>query len=151
MKKYITKNIDETKDIGYNFAKTLDKKDIICLTGELGAGKTAFLTGIANYFNISSEVSSPTFTIVNEYDISGNFNISKLYHFDVYRLKNVSEFLAIGGTEYFGNSLCVIEWGEIIQSVLPSTTIYITIRKDDKDENIRYIDISGGKYENTFN
>lgn len=150
MIKYITKNIDETIKIAYNLATDLKKSDVICLTGELGAGKTVFMSGIAKYFNIQDEISSPTFTIANEYNIKAP-DFDKLYHFDVYRLANVDEFIAIGGLEYFEYGVCIIEWGEIIQNILPKNTIYINITKDENDENIRYIEIRGGKYENLSN
>lgn len=136
--KYISKNINDTKALANNIAKHLHIGDIIVLNGELGSGKTVFLTGIANYFNIESQVSSPTFTIVNEYDVK---NSCPIYHFDVYRLNDSDEFLEGIGTEYFYNGICIIEWGNIIQDILPKNTIFIDILKDDKDENTRYFHI----------
>lgn len=135
---YISKNINDTKALANNMAKHLHIGDIIVLNGELGSGKTVFLTGIANYFNIESQVSSPTFTIVNEYDVK---NSCPIYHFDVYRLNDSDEFLEGIGTEYFYNGICIIEWGNIIQDILPKNTIFIDILKDDKDENTRYFHI----------
>lgn len=135
---YISKNINDTKALANNMAKHFHIGDIIVLNGELGSGKTVFLTGIANYFNIESQVSSPTFTIVNEYDVK---NSCPIYHFDVYRLNDSDEFLEGIGTEYFYNGICIIEWGNIIQDILPKNTIFIDILKDDKDENTRYFHI----------
>ncbi len=135
---YISKNTDDTKKLAEKIAKFLKIGDIIVLNGELGAGKTVFLTGIAKYFNIESQVSSPTFTIVNEYDVLGSCPI---YHFDVYRLQDSDEFLEGIGTDYFYNGICIIEWGNIIKEILPKNTIYIDITKDDKNYDLRYFHI----------
>lgn len=132
---YLSNHIQDTKDLAFILAKYLKKKDIIILNGELGAGKTAFLTGIAQYFHIEDQISSPTFTIVNEYTIVNN---CPLYHFDVYRLQDSDEFLEGIGTDYFEQGICMIEWGNIIQDILPSQTIHIDIQKDQEDENKRY-------------
>ena len=104
--------------------------------GDLGSGKTKFTEGFLEFFGLDDEISSPTFTIVNEY-CKNDLNI---YHFDVYRLEDVDEFYAIGGTEYFDNGICLIEWGELIEPIL-SRYIKISISKDNDDENKRYIDI----------
>ncbi|MCI9366187.1 MAG: tRNA (adenosine(37)-N6)-threonylcarbamoyltransferase complex ATPase subunit type 1 TsaE [Clostridia bacterium] len=106
--------------------------------GDLGAGKTKFTQGILEYFGLDKEISSPTFTIVNEYR---NDSIL-IYHFDVYRLTNEEAFLDIGGDEYFGNGLCIIEWGEIIKNLLPPNTIFINFKKDNSQENLRIITIN---------
>lgn len=104
--------------------------------GDLGSGKTKFTEGFLKFFGLEDEISSPTFTIVNEYH-QNDFNI---YHFDLYRLEDLDEFYAIGGTEYFDNGICLIEWGELIEPIL-SRYIKINIIKDNTDENKRYIDI----------
>lgn len=135
---YISKNTDDTKKLAETIAKSLHLGDIIVLNGELGAGKTVFLTGIAKYFKIESQVSSPTFTIVNEYDV---LDSCPIYHFDVYRLQDSDEFLEGIGTDYFYNGICIIEWGNIIKDILPKNTIYIDISKDNEDENLRYFHI----------
>lgn len=110
--------------------------DIVILSGELGSGKTKFTEGFLSYWNLEDEISSPTFTIVNEY-CKNNTNI---YHFDVYRLEDLDEFYAIGGTEYFDKGICIIEWGELIEPIL-SKYIKINISKDNNNLNIRYINI----------
>ena len=102
--------------------------------GDLGSGKTKFTEGFLSFFGLEDEISSPTFTIVNEYS-KNNINI---YHFDVYRLNDIDEFYAIGGTEYFDNGICLIEWGELIEPIL-TRYIKITIEKDDNDLDKRYI------------
>lgn len=110
--------------------------DIVILSGDLGSGKTKFTEGFLSYWNLEDEISSPTFTIVNEY-IQNDITI---YHFDVYRLEDLDEFYAIGGTEYFDKGICIIEWGELIEQILPKY-IKINISKDDNDLNVRYISI----------
>ena len=137
MDTYISKNEKDTINFAKNFASKLDKNSIIVLNGDLGSGKTKFAQGILEFFNLGDEISSPTFTIVNEYK---NEKIT-IYHFDLYRLNNEDDFFDIGGDEYFGKGICIIEWGNIIQSILPSNTIFINFEKDDKDENIRKLNI----------
>lgn len=131
---YLSTCTKDTKLLGKKIAKYLRKGSIIVLNGELGSGKTVFLSGIASFFDIESEISSPTFTIVNEYDVK---NSCPIYHFDVYRLQDSDEFLEGIGTDYFSNGICFIEWGNIIRDILPKNTIYIDILKDENDENIR--------------
>ena len=104
--------------------------------GDLGSGKTKFTEGFLSFFGLNDEISSPTFTIVNEY-CKEDINI---YHFDVYRLEDLDEFYAIGGPEYFGKGICLIEWGELIEPIL-SKYIKISILKDNNDVNVRYITV----------
>jgi len=134
----ISNSPEETLKIGKNLATTLSKGDVVVLTGELGSGKTKFVEGFLQEYNLQNEISSPTFTIVNEYT-NGDTNI---YHFDVYRLENSDEFYAIGGEEYFENGICLIEWGELISDILPPHYIHIVIKKDDNDENKRIFEIN---------
>lgn len=128
----------ETMAFAKKLAKKLKKGDIVVLTGELGSGKTKFVEGFLSNFGLENEISSPTFTIVNEYDAE-NFPI---FHFDVYRLEDSSEFYEIGGEEYFDNGICLIEWGEIIQDALPSRYIHIIFEKDEEDENTRILNVN---------
>lgn len=126
---------NETMDFASNLASQLHIGDVVVLSGELGAGKTKFTEGFLKYFGLDKEISSPTFNIVNEY-IKDDL---KIYHFDVYRLEDVSEFYAIGGEEYFSSGICIIEWGELIEEALPDNCIRISFEKDSSDENIRYL------------
>jgi tRNA threonylcarbamoyladenosine biosynthesis protein TsaE len=112
---------------------------VIVLTGDLGSGKTKLTEGILTYFNLQDEISSPTFTIVNEY----NTEKLNIYHFDVYRLEEVDEFYAIGGEEYFDKGACIIEWGELIEEALPQNYIKVHFSRDNIDENKRKIEIEG--------
>lgn len=140
MKEYISKSELETEQIAYEFAKTLDTTSIVVLNGDLGAGKTKFVYGLAKYFNISDLVCSPTFTIVNEYPITSH-KVSYIYHFDVYRLTDSDDFIDSVGTEYFEKGLCIIEWGDIIRDILPPHTIYVTIEHVESNDNFRKITI----------
>lgn len=135
---YLSTNSEETKYLATIFANNLNIGDIIILNGELGAGKTVFMSGIAEYFNIEDQVSSPTFSIVNNYLTPTDIPIS---HFDLYRITSVDEFLEDIGQDHFQNSICVIEWGNIIQEILPKNTIYIDISKDESDFNLRHLKI----------
>lgn len=140
--KFITKNETETKNFAKELASKLKPKDVVVLTGELGSGKTKFVEGFLSYFGLENEISSPTFTIVNEYQKDG----INIYHFDVYRLEDSSEFYEIGGEEYFETGICLIEWGELIEDALPKDYIHIIFKKDDNDENIRILEISSNKF-----
>lgn len=134
---FISNNEQNTKNFAKDFASKLHSKDVIVLTGELGSGKTKFVEGFLSYFGLENEISSPTFTIVNEYNKNG----INIYHFDVYRLTDSSEFYAIGGDEYFEKGICLIEWGELIQDALPKNYIHITFEKDETNEDKRILNI----------
>lgn len=133
MNTYISKSEQDTINFAKDYAKNLKIGDIIILSGELGSGKTKFVQGILKYFGLENEISSPTFTIVNEYSTS----ILNIYHFDVYRLEDSDEFYAMGGDEYFSKGICLIEWGEIIENILPKPYTKITFRKNEKNPEFR--------------
>ena len=110
------KNSQETVNAGFEFGKVLKEGDIVCLTGDLGAGKTTFTKGIAKAFNSIYEPVSPTFNIVNEYP--GDVPV---YHFDLYRLESENDLYSIDIDSYlYGNGICVIEWPEIALGLLES-------------------------------
>lgn len=136
--KFTSHSSEETMDFASKIASKLHIGDVVVLSGELGSGKTKFTEGFLRYFGLENEISSPTFSIVNEYK-KDDLNI---YHFDVYRLEDVEEFYAIGGEEYFSSGICIIEWGEIIEEALPQNYIRIKFEKDLSDENIRYLNIT---------
>lgn len=135
MERLISNSENETKLIGKKFAERLKKGDVVVLTGDLGSGKTKFTEGVLQYFELEDEISSPTFTIVNEYE---NKN-GTIYHFDVYRLEDEDEFYAIGGEEYFQKGICLIEWGEMIKNALPNKYIHVTFSRNLDEENKREI------------
>lgn len=136
--KYISNSYEETRKIAFEFAKTLNSGDVLCMYGDLGVGKTAFVQGLAKGLGIDDHITSPTFTIVNEY--SGTL---PLYHFDVYRIADSDEMYEIGYEEYvYGDGVSVIEWPQLIADILPDKRYDITISKDyDKGENYRLIEI----------
>ena len=135
---YIKTNSEkETIELGKKIAKNLQKGTVIVLTGDLGSGKTKLTEGILTYFGLQDEISSPTFTIVNEYNTE-NLDI---FHFDVYRITEIDEFIAIGGEEYFERGASIIEWGEIIEELLPKDYIKVTFTRNLDEENVRDINI----------
>ena len=146
MQSLICKNENETREFAKNLASILKKGDVIVLSGELGAGKTKFVEGILEHFNLQEEISSPTFTIVNEYK-NDEINI---YHFDLYRLSDIYEFENIGGEEYFNKGICIFEWGELIEDILPNDYIKINFERIGNEENYRNLNIEtfGEKYKN---
>jgi len=132
MFEFISHSEEETIKFAEQYAKKLKCGDIIILSGELGAGKTKFVQGILRYFEMENEISSPTFTIVNEYK---NENVN-IYHFDLYRLADMDEFYAIGGEEYLESGICIFEWGEILEQNISKYT-KITFTKNYNNENER--------------
>ena len=135
---YYSNSPEETASIAGVFAKSLENGDVICMNGDLGVGKTAFVQGLAKGLGISDILSSPTFTIVNCYE--GDM---PLYHFDVYRIQDPDEMYEIGYEEYvYGDGISVIEWAENIWEILPESRYEITIEKDyEQSENYRKITI----------
>ena len=149
MKTYISNSEKDTILIAKKLACLLDSCDIVVLSGDLGSGKTKFTQGFLSHFGLENEISSPTFTIVNEY-YANDFNI---YHFDVYRLSSPDEFYAIGGEQYFENGICLIEWGEQIKEVLPKEYLHITFNRDFEEDSKRILNFEahGEKYEKIIN
>lgn len=121
----IIKNENETREFGLKLAEELRAGDVLALIGDLGTGKTALTGYIAQGLGISDNIISPTFTIVREYT-DGRL---PLYHFDVYRLADSEEMFNIGAEEYFyeKGGVCVIEWADIVEDILPADTKYIYI------------------------
>ncbi|HNQ18558.1 MAG TPA: tRNA (adenosine(37)-N6)-threonylcarbamoyltransferase complex ATPase subunit type 1 TsaE [Smithellaceae bacterium] len=135
----ITSSAQQTKEIACLIGGKLKKGDILALSGELGSGKTCFVSGLARGLGIGEEykITSPTFTLINEYP--GRCN---LYHFDVYRLSGCAEFEELGYEEYFwGDGIVAIEWAEKIAPILPPSIF--SIQFDYIDENRRKIRING--------
>ena len=132
MIKFISHSENETIDLACKLASKLKNGDLIVLSGNLGSGKTRFTQGILKYFGLEDEISSPTFTIVNEYD-TPKF---KIYHFDLYRLEDADEFYAIGGEEYLQTGLCIFEWGEMIENIIQDDYIRITFSRDNDADNL---------------
>ena len=123
----------ETLEFASNFAKTLNEGDIILLDGDLGAGKTVFTKGVVSQLSNGNVVAvSPTFVIVNVYDTTPN-----VYHFDLYRISDVSELDAIGAEEYFySNGISIVEWPERAEGMFPSSAIKVFIKKVDDEKRL---------------
>lgn len=124
---YESNSKEDTALLGATLAENVKPGQVICLTGDLGTGKTVFTQGFAKGLGVTDYVDSPTFTIVKEY------HGAKLpfYHFDVYRIGDVSEMDELGYEEYFyGDGVCLVEWGLLIEEILPKNCIYIEIVKD---------------------
>lgn len=145
MQKLISNSPEQTEKIGDVIGQALGYGDVICLSGDLGVGKTAFVKGLAKGIGIGEHITSPTFTIVNEYN--GKYT---LYHFDVYRVNDVDELEEIGFDEYvYGDGISVIEWAELIEPILPKEKLWVKILKNiTLGENYREIIITpfGEKY-----
>lgn len=137
-----THSSEETYRLGAELAKDAVPGQVICLTGELGTGKTVFTQGFAKGLGVEDYVDSPTFTIVKEYH-DGRL---PFYHFDVYRIGDISEMEEIGYEEYFfGEGVCLVEWGLLVEELLPEDCIFIEIKKDrEKGFDYRTVRIMGG-------
>lgn len=129
----------ETEALGRKLAESAKKGQIFCLDGDLGVGKTIFTKGFAVGLGIKEHVTSPTFTIVNEYH-DGKM---PFYHFDVYRISCEEEMDDIGYEEYFfGEGVCLVEWAELVKGLIPEDALWITLEKDyTKSEDYRKITI----------
>lgn len=125
---YESFSADDTARIAAELADTLKGGEFIAMYGELGAGKTAFVKGLAKALGIDRHVTSPTFTIVNEYE--GRL---PLYHFDVYRIADPDEMYEIGYEDYLdAGGVCIVEWAELIEELFPEEYIRLTIKKDNE-------------------
>ena len=134
---FVSHSENDTIKFADEFASKLDGHSIIVLSGDLGSGKTKFTEGVLKHFGLEDEISSPTFTIVNEYDAKD----FKIFHFDLYRLADVDEFYAMGGEEYLQNGLCIFEWGEMIEEILQTRYTKITFSRDTENTDFRNLRI----------
>ena len=134
-----TNSAYETFELGKKLGSEAKAGKIICLNGDLAVGKTVFTQGFASGLSITEPISSPTFTIVQEYT-KGRL---PLYHFDIYRLSDISELDEIGYEEYFfSDGVCLVEWGSLFSEIFPEETTYITIKKNiEKGFDYREIEI----------
>ena len=136
----ITNSPAETEDAGASLAARLEPGSVIAFTGDLGAGKTAFTRGLARGLGVTERVTSPTFTIVNEYE-GGRL---PLFHFDMYRLGSSDELFDIGWEDYLRRGgICAVEWSENIEDALEEDAIRVDIRRGEHDDQ-RIITITGG-------
>ncbi len=135
---FLSSSAEETEKIGSLLAQNLKGNEVIALYGEMGAGKTTFVRGMAEQLGIKDSVSSPTFSIINEYDCAK----FKVYHFDMYRVTNWDSLESTGFFDYLDTGVMIIEWSENIENALPKDIIKVTIQKE-SDENRRKIEIEG--------
>ncbi|MBA3817202.1 MAG: tRNA (adenosine(37)-N6)-threonylcarbamoyltransferase complex ATPase subunit type 1 TsaE [Parachlamydiaceae bacterium] len=138
MVRHVTHSALDTQALAIEFGRALSPNSVVCFFGELGAGKTTFIKGLAEGLSagLETQVSSPTFTYLNIYR-----GVSTLYHFDLYRLRDADEFLGMGFDEmFYAEGICCIEWSEKIASLLPPGTI--CVRMAHLDESSRQIDIT---------
>ena len=139
---FVSHSTQETEQFGEEVAKSLRGGDVLAFTGSLGMGKTAFTRGLARGLGCRGRVTSPTFTIVNEYDGKTPF-----FHFDMYRLGSSDELFDIGWDDYLARGgVCAVEWSERVSDALPDDTIYVDIARGEEDENTRTITVTGGRF-----
>ena len=137
---YLTRSAAETEALGERLGKTLTGGEILAYEGDLGMGKTAFTRGLAKGLGFTGRVTSPTFTIVNEYE--GRL---PLFHFDMYRLSDEEELFDIGWEDYLTRGgVCAVEWSERVTAALPAETRYIRFARGEEADS-RIITIEGGE------
>lgn len=135
MKRILIKNENETEAFGMKLAESLAPGSVVALTGDLGAGKTTLTKAVARGLGIETMVTSPTFTIIQEYK-GGRL---PLYHFDVYRIRDEEDMFELGYEDYFyGDGVCVVEWAEQIEDLLPEDAIRINIEYGDEENERIY-------------
>ena len=136
---YLSHNTEETEALGEQLAACLKPGDVIAYLGDLGAGKTAFTRGLARGLGCTGRVTSPTFTIVNEYE-----GMIPLFHFDMYRLGDADELFDIGWDDYLERGgVCAVEWSERVRSEIPAGAITVTICRCEEHEDWRRITVEG--------
>lgn len=135
-------SIEETERLGYIIGKVLNRSIVISMTGDLGAGKTTLTQSIAKGLSVDDYITSPTFTIINEY-----VGRLPLYHFDVYRINDLDEMYDLGYEEYFySEGVVIIEWANIIEELLPKERVHIEIKKIENNSREIIIRAIGEKY-----
>ena len=136
---FITHSREETEALGARLADALDGGAVVAFTGDLGAGKTAFVSGMARALGVGERVTSPTFTIVNEYE-GGRL---PLFHFDMYRLGDADELFHIGWEDYLArDGICAVEWSENVAEAIEPDAVRVSIRRGDREDD-RVIEIEG--------
>jgi tRNA threonylcarbamoyladenosine biosynthesis protein TsaE len=143
IEKMVSSSENETIKMGNKFAHILKLGDCVAFHGDLGAGKTEFIKGICDFFQVDELVTSPTFTIMNQYNGFKSHKEFRIFHVDLYRIKKIEELDEIGFEEciYTNNAIKLIEWSEKADGKLKKVDYEVNIKLDDNDENKRYIDI----------
>ena len=138
---HLSHSEQETEQLGEQVARKLPRGTVIAYTGELGMGKTAFTRGLARGLGCRGRVTSPTFTIVNEYD-----GPTPLFHFDMYRLADADALFDIGWEDYLDRGgVCAVEWSENVREALPPDAVTVTIARCPENDGWRSITIAGGE------
>ena len=137
-------SVKETQDLAKKLARNINPGITISLIGDLGTGKTTFTKGFARQIGIKDHVTSPTFKLISEYQGEKY----KLNHIDAYRMNGAEDFLNIGGEEYLisKNSITIIEWGDLLNDILPSKTIRVNFKRIKSPKESRKIEIKGIKF-----
>ena len=139
---FVSHSAEETERFAEALAHDLRAGDVLAFTGSLGMGKTAFTRGLARGLGCRGRVTSPTFTIVNEYE-----GKTPLFHFDMYRLGSSDELFDIGWDDYLARGgVCAVEWSERVSDALPGDTIFVDIARGEEGENTRVITVTGGRF-----
>ena len=137
---FITNSPEETEKIGAAVGRIIPAGTVLAYRGDLGAGKTAFTRGLARGLGFTEAVTSPTYTIVNEY-LGGRL---PLFHFDMYRLSSADDLFDIGWEDYLDRGgVCAVEWSENVTEALPEDTVWVDIRRLEGEDNGRRITITG--------
>ena len=137
---YLSRSEAETEDLGRRLAAVLPPGAVVAYRGGLGMGKTAFTRGLARGLGYEGRVTSPTFTIVNEYEGSG----PPLFHFDMYRLEGAEDLFDIGWEDYLDRGgVCAVEWSERVEEALPEDAVTVSFSRRPEDENWRTITMEG--------
>lgn len=138
---YLSHSVEETEQLGAQLAHTLTPGTVLAYTGSLGMGKTAFTRGLARGLGFTGRVTSPTFTLVNEYD--GRI---PLFHFDLYRIASSDELFDLGWDDYLDRGgICAVEWSERIADALPPDTLFVDLARHPENEGWRVITVTGGR------
>lgn len=141
---FTTQSEDETISVGFQFGKVLTAGSVVALFGELGTGKTRFIKGLCKGLGVDEHVSSPTFTIINEY----HGGSCKIFHFDFYRMNSIVELKEIGFDEYlYDDGVCVIEWADRIEAILPPDRfdVFLKLGTNENQREIKIENIGGAK------
>lgn len=137
---YLSHSPEETEQLGEQLGRTLRPGSVVAYRGDLGMGKTAFTRGLARGLGCTCRVTSPTFTIVNEYS-----GVLPLFHFDMYRLDSSDDLFDIGWEDYLSRGgVCAVEWSERVEDALPDDTLWVSIARGN-GENDRIITVTGGE------
>jgi tRNA threonylcarbamoyladenosine biosynthesis protein TsaE len=132
----IIHDIEHIRDAAREFVQAIGQHTVFAFYGKMGAGKTTFIKAVCEELGVTEVITSPTFAIVNEYQVSNDATV--IYHFDFYRIKKLEEVYDMGYEDYFySGSLCFIEWPELIEELLPEGTVRVTIEEQEEGRKLK--------------